>query len=157
MKMSLVVEGLRSDVISVGELGDDTVAEVAERIAELLGRSVPGRILDLLSDVAAEISAELPEGRLEIRVAGDDVDLAYVEDEIPAGDDAGGDGSAGGDPSARITLRLSEALKNRVEEAAARDGVSVNTYIVRALERGASANRSRSGRTGNRLRGYGST
>ena len=43
MKMSLVVEGLRSDVISVGELGDDTVAEVAERIAELLGRSVPGR------------------------------------------------------------------------------------------------------------------
>ena len=80
MKMSLVVDGLRSDVISVGELGDDTVAEVAERIAEVLGRSIPGRILDLLSDVAAEVSAELPDGRIEIRVAGDDVDLAYVED-----------------------------------------------------------------------------
>ena len=80
MKMSLVVDGLRSDVISVGELGDDTVAEVADRIAELLGRSIPSRILDLLSDVAAEVSAELPEGRVEIRVAGDDVDLAYVED-----------------------------------------------------------------------------
>ena len=74
MKMSLVVDGLRSDVISVGELGDDTVAEVAERIADVLGRSMPARILDLLSDVAAELSAELPEGRVEIRVAGDDVD-----------------------------------------------------------------------------------
>ena len=73
MKMSLVVDGLRSDAISVGELGDEAVAEVAERIATLLGRSLPARILDLLSEVAAELSAELPEGRVEIRVAGDDV------------------------------------------------------------------------------------
>ncbi len=157
MKMSLVVEGLRSDVISVGELGDDTVAEVAERIAELLGRSVPGRILDLLSDVAAELSAELPEGRVEIRVAGDDVDLAYLEDEHATSSDQPGDGTSGGDLSARITLRLSEGLKNRVEEGAAREGVSVNAYIVRTLERGASAQRFKSGRGGNRLRGYGST
>ncbi|HTU37626.1 MAG TPA: toxin-antitoxin system HicB family antitoxin [Acidimicrobiales bacterium] len=154
MKMSLVVEGLRSDVISIGELGDDTVAEVAERIAELLGRSAPGRILDLLSEVAAEISAELPEGRVEIRVAGDDVDLAYLQDEY-ATPDAPADGA--GDLSARITLRLSEGLKNRVEEGAAREGVSVNTYVVRMLERGASAQRMRDGRSGNRLRGYGST
>src|ERR1700752_4234182 len=99
MKMSLVVDGLRSDVISVGELGDDMVADVADRIAEVLGRSIPSRILDLLSEVAAEVSAELPEGRVEIRVAGDDVDLAYVEDaparaadpEGAGGDDGGGE------------------------------------------------------------------
>jgi|HubBroStandDraft_6_1064221.scaffolds.fasta_scaffold313164_1 hypothetical protein len=157
MKMSLVVEGLRSDVISVAELGDDTVAEVAERIAELLGRSMPGRILDLLSDVAAELSAELPEGRVEIRVAGDDVDLTYLEEEHATGGDQAGDGTSGGDMSARISLRLSEGLKNRVEEAAAGEGVSVNSYIVRTLERGASAHRIKSGRGANRLRGYGST
>ena len=78
MRMSLVVDGLRSDVLSVGELGDDTVAEVAERIADLLGRSLPGRVLELLSDVAAELSAELPEGRVEIRVVGDEVDRKSV-------------------------------------------------------------------------------
>jgi HicB family len=157
MKMSLVVEGLRSDVISVGELGDDTVAAVAERIAELLGRSVPGRILELLSDVAAELSAELPGGRVEIRVAGDDVELAYLDEESASADAAGGGGGGlGGDLSARITLRLGEALKSRVEEAASRDGVSVNTYIVRMLERGAST-QTRSGRGANRLHGYGST
>ena len=95
-----MVDGLRSDVLSVGELGDDTVAEVAERIADLLGRSLPGRVLELLSDVAAELSAELPEGRVEIRVVGDEVELAYVGDEPraptlasrPAGSAGGGGG-----------------------------------------------------------------
>jgi predicted HicB family RNase H-like nuclease len=150
--MSLVVDGVRADVASVGELGDEVVAEVAERIADLLVRSLPARILELLSDVAAEVSAELPDGRAEVRVAGDDVGLAYVEDtRVPGGE------SEGGDLNARITLRLSEGLKARVEEGAGREGVSVNTYIVRTLERGSSADRYRTGRGGHRLRGYGTT
>jgi predicted HicB family RNase H-like nuclease len=151
MKMSLVVDGVRADVASVGELGDEVVAEVAERIADLLVRALPARIFELLSDVAAEVSAELPDGRVEVRVAGDDVGLAYVEDTRP---DAGE--SEGGDLTARITLRLSEGLKARVEEGAGREGVSVNSYIVRTLERGSSTARYRTGH-GNRLRGYGTT
>jgi hypothetical protein len=161
MKMSVVVDGLRSDVMSVGELGDDMVADVADRIAEVLGRSIPSRIFDLLSDVAAEVSAELPEGRVEIRVAGDDVDLAYVED-APAGaaspvGDAGEDRDRDRDMSARITLRLSETLKARVEEGAAREGISVNAFIVRTLEHGASGEHKRKSYAGHRLRGYGTT
>jgi hypothetical protein len=154
MKMSLVVDGLRSDVVAVGELGDETVAVVAERIADVLGRSVPGRILDLLSDAAAELTATLPEGHVDIRVAGDDVDMTYVED---APGPAAAPTGEGDEQSARITLRLGEALKSRLEEGAAADGVSVNTFIVRALERGAASNRNRSGRVGNRLHGYGTT
>ena len=153
MKMSLVVDGLRSDVVAVGELGDETVAEVAERIADLLGRSVPGRVLDLLSDAAAELTATLPDGRVDIRIAGDDVDMTYVEDDLgsvtPVGD--------GDELSARITLRLGEGLKSRLEESAAAEGVSVNTFIVRTLERGMSSNRGRNARAGNRLHGYGTT
>jgi hypothetical protein len=140
MKMSLVVAGLRSDVVAVGELGDETVAVVAERIADVLGRSVPGRILDLLSDAAAELTATLPDGHVDIRVAGDDVDMTYVED-VPG-------------PAAAATGEGDE--QSRVEEGAAADGVSVNTFIVRALERGTSSTRSR-GRVGNRLHGYGTT
>jgi predicted HicB family RNase H-like nuclease len=151
MKMSLAVEGLRSDVIAVGDLGDDTVAELAERIATVLARSAPTRIVEVLSDAATELSAELPAGRIELRVAGDDVQLVYLEDEhVPVGEGEG-------DLSARITLRLSEGLKARVEELAAHQSVSANTYIVRALERGTSTDRSRGGWGGNRLRGYGTT
>ena len=55
--------------------------------------------------------------------------------------------------SARITLRLPDALKVRVEDAASRDGVSVNTWIVQALGRVASGATRRS--SGRRLTGYG--
>ena len=151
--MSLVVDGMRSDVLAVGELGDDAVADAAERIATVLGRSAPARILELLSDAATELSAELPEGRVEVRLAGDDVELSYVEDAPAAAADA-----ESSDASARITLRLSDALKARVEEGAARQGESVNGYIVRALERATSSARPRGrGGAGHRLRGYGTT
>jgi HicB-like protein involved in pilus formation len=152
--MSQVVDGLRSDVVAVGELGDDTVAEVAERIADVLGRSVPGRVLDLLSDAAAELTATLSDGRVDVRVAGDDVEMTYVED-VPGPSAAPtSDGDA---QLARISLRLGEGLKSRLEAGAAAEGVSVNTYIVHMLERGMSNGRNRSHRAGNRLHGYGTT
>ena len=153
MKMSLVVEAMRSDVLAVGELGDDAVADVAERIATVLGRSAPARILELLSDAATELSGELPEGRVEVRLAGDDVQLSYVEDAPAVAPDA-----ESADASARITLRLSEALKARVEDGATRQGESVNGYIVRALDRATSSARPQGrGGVGHRLRGYGTT
>ena len=149
MKMSLVVDGLRSDVVAVGELGDEVVGQVAERIADVLGRSVPGRILDVLSDASAELTSTLPGGRVDVRVAGDDVDLTYVEDEP-------GPTEEYDEQSARISLRLGEGLKARLEAGAAAEGVSVNTFIVHVLERH-SNNRSRSNRVGHRLHGYGTT
>jgi HicB family len=148
MKMSLVIEGLRSDVAAVGELGDETVAEVAERIAAIVARSASSRILDLLSDVAAEVSAELPQGHIEIRLVGDDVQFAFVDEQVSPHEPEA-------ELSARITLRLSESLKTRVEESAGREGLSVNSFIVRTLERGTSAAKINSGRGGSRLRGYG--
>jgi hypothetical protein len=150
MKMSLVIEGLRSDVAAVGELGDETVAEVADRIGAILARSASSRILDLLSDVAAEVSAELPEGRVEIRLVGDDVQFAYVDERAPAPEPEG-------ELSSRITLRLSDQLKSRVEESALHEGLSVNSWILRTLERGTSISNVRSGRVGSRLRGYGTS
>jgi hypothetical protein len=150
MQMSLTVDAIRSDVAALGELGDDAVAELAERIGAVLGRALPGRLLDLLSEVAADVTAELPEGRLEVRVTGDVADLVYVPD------DPVGQAEAEGDLSARITLRLGESLKSRVEDDAARQGLSVNASIVRALERSTSQ-RTRQSRGGTRIRGYGST
>jgi predicted HicB family RNase H-like nuclease len=150
MKMSLMVEGFRADVAAVGELGDEVVAEVADRIGNVLSHSITSRILDLLSDVASELSAELPEGRVEIRLSGDDVEFAYVDELRPTAE-------TDAELSARITLRLSEALKARVEESASREGTSVNGWVLRMLERGTSNARVRNGRPGARLRGYGTS
>src|SRR6476661_6792857 len=51
---------------------------------------------------------------------------------------------------ARISLRLAEALKGRVELAASREGLSVNAWIVRALARSVEP----PARGGRRLTGY---
>ena len=148
--MSLAIEGLQSDVMAVGELGDEAVAEVAQRIASVLARSASSRLLDVLSETAAEVSEELPDGRIEIRLVGDDVEFVYVDEHSrPSEDD--------GELSSRITLRLSGQLKARVEESASRDGISVNAWILRTLERGTSPPRVRGGRPGSRLHGFGTS
>ena len=55
-----------------------------------------------------------------------------------------------------ISLRLPESLKVRLEAAAAREGVSVNTWLVQALQRYAHAEpRPSSGGSRRRLTGYG--
>ena len=90
-------------------------------------------------------------GRIEVRLAGRDPELVYIEEEEaePEPTQAGADDSF----SARITLRLPEGLKAQIEVAANVEGASVNTWIVRALQRGLEP-RTRSVRTGRRLSGY---
>ena len=56
--------------------------------------------------------------------------------------------------AARITLRLPEGLKATIEIAAAREGVSVNTWLIRALARAVGSGGPRRG-PGNRLTGFG--
>jgi predicted HicB family RNase H-like nuclease len=100
----------------------------------------------VLGEAALEISGQLPSGHVEVRLAGQEPSLVYVEHEaegsVAAGEDA---------MSARITLRLPESLKTSIEAAAAREGLSVNAWLVRALARSVSSPGRRAGR---RLTGY---
>jgi hypothetical protein len=148
--MSQAVEGLCSDIETLAELGNEVVAEVVERVGSVLTRSAPTRILDLLSEIAAELSAELPDGHVEIRVVGDDVELAYIEEHRTTPEDEG-------EQSARITLRLSDRLKTRIEQAASEQGTSVNAWVLRTLERGVTSSYGKSTHGGKRLRGYGTS
>jgi predicted HicB family RNase H-like nuclease len=82
-----------------------------------------------------------------VRVAGGDPELVYVEERsasVPTGDDA---------LSARITLRLPEALKSIIDAAAQDEGVSANTWLLQQISR--SANPKRRGPGGRRMSGYG--
>jgi len=144
MRLSDFTDALKADLASLAELGDDSAAEAARRLTLALQASAGLRLLDALGAAAEEISGQLPSGRVEIRLTGQDPELVFVEDETsPA---AGGDDAF----TARITLRLPESLKLRIEAAATRESVSVNAWIVRALARGTAPG----GRSGNRLTGY---
>ncbi|MBA3717866.1 MAG: toxin-antitoxin system HicB family antitoxin [Actinobacteria bacterium] len=147
MQLQRFIDALRADLNAVAELGDEATAEAAGRLTLTLQASVGLRLLDALSEAALELNEKLPSGHVEVRLTGQDPQLIFVSDE-PEAPAAGGDEAF----TARITLRLPEALKTSVEEAAAREGVSVNTWIVRALSRSGSAAPVTQSR--NRLTGY---
>lgn len=147
MQLQRFVDALKADLSAVAELGDETTADAAGRLVISLQASVGLRLLDALSEAVLELNERLPSGHVEVRLAGQDPELVYVSDEPEAPT-----GPADEAYSARITLRLPEALKASVELAAGRDGVSVNTWIVRALSRTSTA--APAAQSGNRLTGY---
>lgn len=163
MQLSLTIGGLRADVAALSELGDEATARLGERIASALGPAATMRLLDLLGQVALEVSTQLDGAHAELRVAGDEVSLVVVEEAEPA-PPAGAGAAEAGDLSARLTLRLPEQLKARVEEAADREGTSTNSWVVRVLGRAVAGGGTRGdegiripGMPGRRLRGFGSS
>ena len=148
MQLEPHVEALRAELAALGELGDENVAAAAERLSQALGPTLGLRLLGVLSEAALEVSAQLTTGHVEVRLAGQEPSLVYVEAEEASPAPLAEDGL-----SARITLRLPDSLKASLEAAAAREGVSVNTWIVKALARGIS--NAGASRIGSRLTGFG--
>ncbi len=151
MQLSLTIDGIKQDLVGLADLGDETVRQAAERMASALGPTLTVRLLEMLSQLAAEISDQMQASRVELRVAGDEAHLVVVEDEAPAPH------ADEGDLSARITLRVSEQLKQLVESAATIDGASTNAWVQRALARATAAAAQAPHRSGKRISGYGRT
>jgi HicB family len=142
------IQALREDLARIAAVGDESTARAAELLSVALESSISRRLIEALGEAALELSNQLDDGRVEVRFAGSDPEFVFVREEsedLPASPDEA--------LSARITLRLPEALKQRVEDAASREGVSVNTWIVQALGRTSSGATRRS--SGRRLTGYG--
>src|SRR4051812_24680997 len=151
MKIAPHVDALRSDLSAAANLGDARAAEIGAQLADALARSAPLRFQEALGEALLEANEQLPSGHLELRLAGSDPEIVYVDDEAAAAPAAVDEPSA-----ARLTLRLSLRLKSQLEEAAAREGVSVNTWLVRALS-GAVSHATRPSGPRRRLTGYGRT
>jgi HicB family len=146
MEMARFVAGLEADLAAVAAVGDDETAAAAERLIQAIRGSAGLRLLDVLGEAALEVSDQLPAGHVEVRLSGQDPALVYVAEAEAEPETAPDDGL-----TARITLRLPEALKTSVEAAAAREGISVNSWLVRALSRSTAP---RVQRSGNRLQGF---
>lgn len=144
MELSQYVEGLRRELDSLTRFASEDVTRVAERLAEALDASVRLTLLDVLTAAAAEITIRLEDQVIDVRLSGGEPEFVVTEvshpqhDQAPppAADAAGAPGPAGDEAgTARITLRLSEALKARVEAQALAEGQSVNTWLVHAAIR----------------------
>ena len=149
MQMDGIIQALREDLVRVAALGDENTSRAAELLAVAIESSLGRRVQDALAEAALELNDQLDSSHVELRVAGHDLQLVLVREDGTAPEQA--DEAF----SARITLRLPESLKQRVESAAAREGASVNTWLVQALQRSVESRRPSSSGSRNRLTGYG--
>src|SRR5581483_9222467 len=110
-----------------------------ELLSVALEASVARRLQDVLAEAALELNAQLDAAHVEVRIAGRDPELVLVHEDgsLPEPVDEAF--------TARITLRLPESLKQRIETAASREGGSVNAWLVQALQRSVDSTRPLSG------------
>jgi hypothetical protein len=150
MDITPYVDSLRHDLAAAAEAGGTEARVAAERLALALDPAVRLALMDALSQAAAEITAELPAGSVDVRLRGREpqfvVDVptamqalaaspgapapASSAPSTPESDDAedGEDGAL-----ARITLRIPESVKYKAEELAAKGGHSLNSWIVNVV------------------------
>lgn len=142
MELTGYVEALQNQLAVTAAAAGQEGIEMAERLTGPLEAAARLALQDALSDAAQEITRELAPGSVEIRLRGRE--LAFVvtlarsaEAEPPRGDAdvSGGRGSepAGEGATSRISFRPPDHLKARIEDAAERDGLSVNAFLVRTL------------------------
>ena len=158
MKMSDWEIGFADDFASLAALAEPSTQDALERVATVWQPMLRSRLTSLLSQVSSELG-EIPGiGRVELRLQGDDITFV-VEAEAVAPEPGWVPTSTPGDADARISLRISEPLKDRISAAAAAEGMSANTWIARVLEREIAQPRGTHNQpthtTRNQLRGYG--
>jgi hypothetical protein len=144
MELDRYVADLRGQLAVAAESGDEDVRAVAERLSAALDAAARLVLLEVLSDAASEITRELAPGAVDVRLRGRDPELvvsrpagAEFAEAVPASDLAAA-GALTADATddtatSRTTLRLPDQLKARVDKAAAEDGLSVNSWLVRAI------------------------
>ena len=142
MELSAYVEALQSQLAVAAAAAGKEGIEMAERLTAPLDAAARLVLQDALSDAAQEITRDLAPGSVEIRLRGRDlafvVTLARSAEEEPAREDAEVSGGRGSEPAgegatSRISFRPPDHLKARIEDAAERDGLSVNAFLVRTL------------------------
>jgi hypothetical protein len=155
MDLTPYIDNLRRELAVAAEAGGEDARALAERLSAALDSAARLALLEALSAAADEITTDLAPGSVEVRLRGRDPDFVVTP---PPVESAPGEPPAGSLRSAlagaievtmgvrppapepdesggtsRITLRLPEHLKPRIDEAAGRMGLSVNAWLVRAV------------------------
>lgn len=141
MDLGTHVEQLQRQLAEAVAAGGEEARATVERFASPLEAAIRLALQDVVAVAVDEITCELAPGAVELRLRGRDLEFVVTAppaDPPPGGEAAGEsellpppvDGDDGG--VARINLRLPEQLKARVEQAAGREALSVNAWLVRA-------------------------
>ncbi|WP_257427873.1 toxin-antitoxin system HicB family antitoxin [Nocardioides carbamazepini] len=135
MDITPYVDSLRRDLLAAADSAGPQAREVAERLGYALDPAVRLAVMEAVSQAAAEITATMSSGGVDVRLDGRDLDFVVTPGtpealphqvtgpapaEVPVEDES----------QARVSLRLPESLKARADDAAAQAGQSLNTWLV---------------------------
>lgn len=130
MDLAPFADGLRREFLAAAQARGDDVREVAEQLAGALDAATRLTLLEALTTAADEITGALAPGSVEVRLRG--MAPSFVVTMAPPAEPVAPPVQEDG-PAARINFRPPESLKNRIDAAAARDGLSVNAWLVRVV------------------------
>lgn len=139
MDITPYVDSLRRDLLAAAEAGGDEARQVAERLSYALDASARLALMEAISQAAAEISTELPQGGVDVRLNGRELDFVVevaptsVAPTAPAPPAPPRPEDVEEGDLARITLRIPESIKARAEEKATTSGQSLNTWLVSVI------------------------
>jgi hypothetical protein len=158
MELTTYVHRVRRELAVAAEAGGEDARLLAERLTAPLDSAIRLTLLDALSAAADEITRDLAPGSVELRLRAGEPSFVVTpppadqsfdrgagagrveSGHVDAGDPAQHpDDSTSADlpgaqdgPTSRINVRLPDTLKTKVEEAAGREGRSVNAWLIRA-------------------------
>jgi hypothetical protein len=147
MELAQYVNDLQHQLEVAADAGGEDSRVLAERLTAPLESATRLVLLEALSVAASEITRELAPGSVDVRLRGRDPEFVVTPAPVsPVFGDVAESGS-GTTPSSsqtvaadadeggtsRTTLRLPDHIKVRMEEAASREGLSVNAWLVRTV------------------------
>jgi hypothetical protein len=137
MQTERFVDQVQTQLAAAGALGDDSTRATVDALVTAAGPAIRLALLSAGAALADEITAALLDiaaaPLVSVRFDGEDLRVEVR----PSGTGGAADDTSATSPdeaenTARISLRLPDTLKAQVETAARQEGVSVNTWIVRA-------------------------
>ncbi|WP_248758931.1 histidine kinase [Pseudarthrobacter sp. SSS035] len=143
MQLNQYVSTVQQQLGVAAEAGGPDARELSDRLTAALESTVRLVLLEALSDAASEITLELAPASVEVRLRGRDPE--FVVTSPPAASDFEAVTERSGQPlrqareeldggsTSRTTLRLPDHLKLQVEVAAGVEGLSVNSWLIRAV------------------------
>jgi hypothetical protein len=136
MLISELLDGIREDFTALGQLGGPDTALIAERLGAAIEPSLRTHFLEAMNNVVQEFNLQ-DSVALTLNLEGDQIRIgrAVAVDDTIAPPPPPPPPPVPSDYSARIALRLSDGLKEDIEHLATDVGSSVNSWIVRTLER----------------------
>lgn len=163
MNLSPYVENLRRELAIASEAGGEEARALAERLSAALESATRLTLLDALTAASDEITRDMAPGSVYVRLRGRDAEFVVTppptaSESAPTVATSSVVVDSDDTNMVRINLRLPEQLKQRVEEAAGGEGMSVNAWLVRAataaLDPGAMRAERKSPTSGNHFSGW---